>query len=294
LTQEPWTILKLIRWTDERFRKEGLSTPRLDAEVLLAAALGVSRVKLYTHFDQPVLPEELTRFKGMIQRRLKREPVAYIIGQREFWSLPFKVTRDVLIPRPETEILVAESIKLFSSGAFQDDHPQILEIGTGSGAISISLAMDLSSVAVVATDISAKALAVAAENAARHQVSHRIQFLRGDLFSPLPKGAKFHLILSNPPYIARSQFSDLPPDVRDFEPPLALDGGEDGLEFYRRAFPQVSDFLLPGGWLFTEIGADQDRDILQIVSQNQALDEFGFIPDLAGIKRVFKVRKRIP
>lgn len=294
LTQETWTILKLIRWTDERFQKEELSTPRLDAEVLLAATLGVSRLKLYTHFEQPVLPEELTRFKGMIQRRLKREPVAYIIGQREFWSLPFKVTRDVLIPRPETEILVAEGIKLFSSQAFPDCHPQILEIGTGSGAISISLATELPAIAVVATDISEKALAVAGENAARHQVSHRIHFLRGDLFAPLPKGAKFHLILSNPPYISREHFSDLPPDVRDFEPSLALDGGKDGLEFYRRAFPQVSEFLLPGGWLFTEIGAGQDRDILQIVSQNRALDELGFIPDLAGIKRVFKARKRTP
>jgi release factor glutamine methyltransferase len=294
LTQEPWTILKLIRWTDERFQKEGLSTPRLDAEVLLAATLGVERVKLYTHFDQPVLPEELIRFKEMIQRRLKREPVAYIIGQREFWSLPFKVTRDVLIPRPETETLVAESIKLFSAGAFQDGHPQILEIGTGSGAISISLATELSAVAVVATDLSARALAVAAENAARHRVSHRIQFLRGDLFSPLQEGAKFHLILSNPPYISRSQFSDLPPDVRDFEPTLALDGGEDGLEFYRRAFPRVSDFLLPGGWLLAEIGVGQDQNILQIVSPNQALDDFGFVPDLAGIKRVFKARKRTP
>jgi release factor glutamine methyltransferase len=292
LTQEPWTILKLIRWTDERFQKEGLPSARLDAEVLLAATLGVDRVKLYTHFDQPVLSGELARFKEMIQRRLKREPVAYIIGQREFWSLSFKVTRDVLIPRPETEILVAETIKLFSSWASRDSNPQTLEIGTGSGAISIALATELSSVTVVATDVSERALAVAAENAALHQVSNRIQFLRGDLFSPLQKGTKFHLILSNPPYISQEQFPDLPPEVRDFEPPLALDGGKDGLEFYRRAFPQVSEFLLPGGWFFTEIGAGQDQDILQIGSKNRDLEEFGFIPDLAGIKRVFKARKR--
>jgi release factor glutamine methyltransferase len=292
LTQEPWTILKLIRWTDERFQKEGLPSPRLDAEVLLAATLRVDRVKLYTHFDQPVLPGELALFKEMIQRRLKHEPVAYIIGQREFWSLSFKVTRDVLIPRPETEILVAETIKMFSSWAAQDGNPQILEIGTGSGAISIALAKELSSVIVVATDVSERALAVAAENAALHQVSNRIQFLQGDLFSPLQKGTKFHLILSNPPYISREQFPDLPPGVRDFEPPLALDGGKDGLEFYRRALPQVNEFLLPGSWFFTEIGAGQDQDILQIASKNRALEELGFIPDLAGIKRVFKARKR--
>jgi release factor glutamine methyltransferase len=292
LTTEPWTILNLIRWTTERFQKEGLASPRLDAEVLLAATLAVDRVKLYTHFDQPVQAAELARFKEMIQRRLKREPVAYIIGRREFWSLSFKVTPEVLIPRPESETLVEETIRLFSSRIPQDGNPQILEIGTGSGAISIALAKELSSANLVATDLSEKALAVAAENANLHQVSERIQFIRGDLFSPLQKGAKFHLILTNPPYISRQQFADLPSEVRDFEPSLALNGGLDGLEFYRRVLSQVHEFLLPGGWFLSEIGAGQDQDILEIGSKNGALEEIGFIPDLAGIKRVFHARKR--
>jgi release factor glutamine methyltransferase len=292
LAKETWTILKVIRWTDERFQKEGLPTPRLDAEVLLAATLGTDRVRLYTHFDQPLRVQELTRFREMVQRRLKREPVAYILGQREFWSLPFKVTRDVLIPRPETETLVAEAIRLLASIKTEVGNPRVLEIGTGSGAISVALAKELPSLQVAATDVSEKALAIAAENVARNGVKELIRFFRGDLFSPLKKGEKFHLILTNPPYIPQDQFSDLIPEVRDFEPRLALDGGKDGLDFYRRALSQIGDFLFPGGWFLGEIGAGQGHKILQIAEKNPALGEFGFVPDLAGIKRVFKSRRK--
>jgi release factor glutamine methyltransferase len=294
LGTESWTILKLIRWTSERFQREGLPTPRLDAEVLLSSALKVDRVRLYTHFDQPLLPEELVRFKEMIQRRLKREPVAYIIGRREFWSLSFKVTRDVLIPRPETEILVSEALSLCPSIPTGNGDLQVLEIGTGSGAISIALAKELASGSITATEISEKALTVAEENAASNGVRERLRFLRGDLFSPLKNGEQFHLILTNPPYISRDEWSDLMPEVRDFEPVLALDGGRDGLDFYRRALLQVSEFLFPGGWFLGEIGAGQDQKILEIAGQNPALGELSFAADLAGIKRVFKTRKRTP
>ncbi len=292
MASEPWTILRVIRWTDERFQKEGLPTPRLDAEVLLAAALGIDRVRLYTHFDQPLRAEELTRFKEMVQRRLKREPVAYIIGQREFWSLPFKVNPDVLIPRPETETLVAEAVGLLAAMKSEIGNPQILEIGTGSGAISVALAKEFPSADVLSTDVSRRALAVAAENAVRNGVQKHIRFLQGDLFSPFKKGEKFHLILTNPPYISRGQFSELIPEVRDFEPRLALYGGEDGLDFYRRALPQVGDFLFTGGWFLGEIGTGQDPEILEIAGQNSALGNIRFVPDLAGIKRVFKARKK--
>jgi release factor glutamine methyltransferase len=293
LAPETWTILKVIRWTDERFQKEELPTPRLDAEVLLAEALGVDRVRLYTHFDQPLRAEELSRFKEMVQRRLKREPVAYIVGQKEFWSLALKVNRDVLIPRPETEILVAEAVSLLASMKTEVQNPQILEIGTGSGAISVALAKEYPSAKIIATDVSEKALALAAENAARHAVREHIRFVPGDLFSPLKRGEPFHLILTNPPYIAQRQFSDLMPEVRDFEPRLALDGGEDGLDFYRRALPQAGDFLFAGGWLLGEIGDGQDLKILKIAEQNSDLRDCGFALDLAGIRRVFKARKKI-
>jgi release factor glutamine methyltransferase len=291
LPQVPWTILNLIRWTDERFRREGLSTPRLDAEVLLAETLGVDRVGLYTHFDQPLHPEELARFKKLIQRRLQREPVAYIIGKREFWSLTFKVTPDVLIPRPETEILIAEALKVVSAVARTGRNFRILEIGTGSGAISITLAKECPSASLVATDLSAKALAIAQENASRLGVGGRIQFLRGDLFAPLEKESTFELIITNPPYIAEDDFSSLPPEVRNFEPRLALDGGKDGLAFFRKVLPRVGEFLSPGGWFLAEIGAGQEEKIRQIAEGNPGLASGAFVPDLAGIERVFKVRK---
>ena len=292
MPQAPWTILNLIRWTDERFRREGLSTARLDAEVLLAETLGVDRVGLYTHFDQPLHPEELARFKKLIQKRLQREPVAYIIGRREFWSLPFKVTPDVLIPRPETEILVAEALKIVSAPAGTGRKLRILEIGTGSGAISIALAKEFPSASLVATDLSAKALAIAQENASRLGVDERIQFRQGDLFAPLGKESAFELIITNPPYIAEDDFPSLPPEVRNFEPRLALDGGKDGLAFFRKALPRVGEFLSPGGWFLAEIGAGQEEKIRQIAVANPGLASGAFVPDLAGINRVFKARKK--
>jgi release factor glutamine methyltransferase len=293
LPQDTWTILKLIRWAEERFRKEGLPTPRLDAEVLLAESLGMDRVGLYTHFDQPLQPEELARFKKMIQRKMAREPLAYIIGKREFWSLPFKVTPDVLIPRPETEGLVAEALEVLADAERAEGGWRILEIGTGSGAISIALAKELPSASLVATDLSAKALAVARENAFRNGVQERIQFLQGDLFDPLEEGSCFDLILSNPPYVPRSHFASLAPEVRDFEPRIALDGGEDGLVFFRRALPRVGRYLLPGGWFMAEIGAGQGPDVRKAAAECSDLEAFAFVPDLAGIQRVFKARKKI-
>jgi release factor glutamine methyltransferase len=292
LPQDTWTILKLIRWTDERFKKEGLPTPRLDAEVLLAESLGMDRVGLYAHFDQPLQPRELTRFKKLIQRRLAREPLAYIVGKREFWSLTFKVTADVLIPRPETEGLVAEALQVLVDAKRPTRSWRILEIGTGSGAVSIALAKELPLASLVATDLSGKALAIARENALGNGVQERIQFLQGDLFAPLEEGSQFELILSNPPYVPRSHFASLAPEVRDFEPRVALDGGKDGLAFFRRALPRVGEFLQPEGWFLAEIGAGQDPEVRKIAAENPDLDAFDFIPDLAGIKRVFKARKR--
>lgn len=292
MSQSAWTILKLIRWADERFKKEGLSTPRLDAEVLLSESLGMDRVGLYTHFDQPLKLEELARFKKLIKRRLAREPLAYIVGKREFWSLPFIVTPDVLIPRPETEILVAEALGVLSKMKLPDGGFRILEVGTGSGAISIALAKELPLASLVATDISEKALSVALENAVKNRVRGQIQFLQGNLFSPLKNESIFDLILSNPPYVPRSHLISLMPEVRDYEPRVALDGGKDGLTFFLRALPQAGEFLKSGGWFLTEIGAGQEQDVRKIAEKNPHFDSCAFIPDLAGIQRVFKVRKK--
>jgi len=290
LGQTVWTILALIRWADERFKKEGLATPRLDAEVLLAEALATDRVGLYTHFDQPLRPDELARFKELIRRRLRREPVAYILGKREFWSLPFRVTPDVLIPRPETETLVTEALKILTPA--EGKGFRILEIGTGSGAISIALARELPAAKVVATDLSPKALAIAEENALRSGVRERIQFLPGNLFDPVQKGEAFDLIVTNPPYIPRGEIPSLLPEVRDYEPKVALDGGKDGLDFFRRVLPAVGEYLRPEGWFLAEMGAGQDPQILKIAAQSPHLDSFSFAKDLSGINRVFKARKK--
>ncbi len=234
-----WTILKLIRWTDERFAKTGLATPRLDAEILLAHALGMDRVGLYTHFDQPLRSDELARFKELIQRRLKREPLAYITGRREFWSLVLKVNRHVLIPRPETELLVSEGLKMLS-GVTPTPACRILDMGTGSGAVAIALAKEIPSASVVATDASGEALSVAEENARTHGVRERIEFREGDLFGPLSAGEKFHLIVTNPLY---SPSSD--PVVGTRNPGLRAAAGP-GWGARRPRFLQAG--FVRGGW----------------------------------------------
>ncbi len=284
-----WTILKIIRWTEERFKKEGISCARLEAEVLLAETLGIDRVGLYINFDQPLAPAELNRFKEMVRRRLKREPLAYIIGKKEFWSMSFKVTPDVFIPRPETEILVEEAIKILAKEGKKNGPLKILDIGTGSGAVAIALAKELPGAYLEATEISAKALAVARENARTHGVAERINFRQADLF--LSQGGPYDLIVTNPPYIPRRDLSVLPPEVRYFEPPLAWDGGEDGLDFFRRLLPLVSKYLRTRGWFLAEIGAGQDEEIKKIASGIHDLSPGIWERDLAGINRVFKVRR---
>lgn len=285
----PWTILKIIRWTEERFKKEGIPGARLEAEVLLAENLGMDRVGLYIHYDRPLTFAELSRFKEMVRRRLRREPLAYIIGKKEFWSLSFKVTSDVFIPRPETETLVEEALKIVTKERKNNNHLKILDIATGSGAIVIALAKELPTAYLEATEISAKALEVARENAAAHGVGERINFWQADLFPPL--GGPYDLIVANPPYIPWRDIISLPPEVRHFEPSLAWDGGEDGLDFFRCLFSQVSKFLRPQGWFLTEIGAGQEEEIKKIVAGIEDLSPGILERDLAGINRVFKVSK---
>lgn len=292
MRQATWTILDVIRWADGRFRKEGIDTARLDAEVLLAATLGVDRVYLYTHFDQPLQPKELERLREAVKRRLRREPVAYIVGYKEFWSLRFKVNANVLIPRPETELLIHESLKIWSAAEKVSKPFKVLDIGTGSGAISVTLAKEITQAFITATDISETALAVARENAQGIGVGDRIQFLQGDLFTPIPNGTTFDLIVTNPPYIPCDQFPSLMPEVRDFEPRVALDGGEEGLNFYRRALPQIGRFLGPAGWFLGEIGPWQKEGLVGMVQEDSDLELIDFVKDYSGIDRVFKARKR--
>lgn len=277
-----WTVLKLLRWTADYFAGRGIDSPRLDAELLLAATLGLDRVGLYLNFERPLEAAELATFREQVKRRAAREPLAYIVGQAEFWSLPLKVTPEVLVPRADTELLVEESLKRLPG------HGRLLDVGTGSGALAIALAHERPECTVTALDVSPAALAVAAENACGNGVADRITFLAGDL-AVLPAGP-FELIVSNPPYIPRGELAGLMPEVRDFEPHLALDGGTDGLDAYRALARQAGTVLAPGGWLLVEVGIGQ-AEAVQGLFAAAGLTEIFVAHDLAGIERVVGGRR---
>lgn len=279
---ETWTVLKIVQWTEDYFREKGIAEPRLDAQILLADQLGVDRVGLYLNFDRPLSGEELAAFRGRVSRRVRHEPVQYILARTEFWSLPFRLTPAVLIPRADTEVLVEEALQRAAADA------AILDVGTGSGAIAIALAHERPAATVTAFDLSAEALAVAAENAQLNGVAERVVCARGDL-AELPAGP-FDLIVSNPPYIPAGEIATLMPEVRDFEPHLALDGGADGLDAVRHLVRQAPERLRPGGWLLVEIGAGQAAATTELFLQGGLVDVFAR-DDYAGIPRVVGGRK---
>ncbi|MEM5788871.1 MAG: peptide chain release factor N(5)-glutamine methyltransferase [Syntrophobacteraceae bacterium] len=275
-----WTILKVLQWTANYFSSKGISQPRSDAEVLLSYTLGVERIQLYLNYDKPLSPAELARFKELIRRRAASEPTQYIIGKQEFWSLEFEVTRDVLIPRPETEILVEKALEMAGTG-----RALALDIGTGSGAIAVSLAHERPEIEVVATDRSFAAILVAKRNATRHAVSNRISFVRMDLMQAIAPVRQFDLIVSNPPYIGETELLDLAPEIANYEPRSALEGGgRQGLGLIRKILRQYRYIIRPGGSLLIEIGQGQAE-----ILEKELTSRFEFIPDYAGIKRVLHV-----
>lgn len=250
---EPWTSLKLIQWTTGHFEKKGIPNPRLDAELLLASVLKCKRVDLYIGFENAVSEKHLAEYKALIERRAKREPLQYILGETEFWGLKFKVTPDVLIPRPETELLVEEALKF-------PEAKTILDIGTGSGCIAVSLAKHLPEAKVVATDISKESLEVAKQNAEKNGVADRIEFVASDIAPWLffeTQERKFDLIVSNPPYIDPLELDLLQTEVSRHEPRRALDGGKDGMEIVEKILKEAPDFLKSPGRLMLEVGEGQ-------------------------------------
>jgi len=267
----------------------GSPTPRLDAEVLLSYCIRQDRLRLYAHPEDILTQDELQRFQRWIVRRRKGEPVAYITGKKEFWSLSFEVNRNVLIPRPETELLVESIVKVYSSG-YGDHHVMILDIGTGSGAISVALASELKNARIVATDISQDALAVAMRNSRKNGVSSQISFRWGSLFEPVSE--KFDVIVSNPPYISEDAFLFLPRGVREFEPELALVAGRGGTAFHRDIIAQGYFYLKEGGRLFIEMGADQKDLVSEIFKESAFYDEIAFIRDHTGVERAFTARRK--
>ncbi len=284
-----WTILSILEWTTGYFRQHAIDSPRLDAEILLAHSLGLQRIDLYLRYDQPLGTDERAAFKRFVKRRAAREPVAYIVGRREFWGLDLAVDAHVLTPRPETERLVETALAFLNSITAR--HPlRVLDVGTGSGCIALALAHDCPQALVTATDISRPALAVARHNIVRHGLAERIQLVAGrglEMFAP-PR-PRFDLIVSNPPYIPSADIKHLEPEVRDYEPRGALDGGEDGLAAYRHLLPAAAGCLRSGGQLILEIGWNQRTAVTQLARHSDLYRDMACIQDYSGHDRVMRL-----
>ncbi|RKG78263.1 peptide chain release factor N(5)-glutamine methyltransferase [Corallococcus sp. CA049B] len=255
-----WTIRRLLTWTTGHFEKRGVDAPRLTTEILLAHVLKTGRVRLYVDLDRPLSKDELAAFKALIERRLAGEPTNYLTGTKEFYNRPFKVDARVLIPRPETELLVEAVLHAVP----RDAPSRVLDVCTGSGCIAISVAAERPQATVLATDLSRDACALARENAQALGVSERVSVLEGDLFSPLPPDATFRVVVSNPPYIDSGDIAGLSAEVRR-EPRLALDGGPDGLVALRRVIQGARRVLEPGGLLALEMGETQGSAVLELL-----------------------------
>ena len=294
MRHKSWIVRDLLHVTAEYLGKKGIDSPRLTAEILLANNLNVDRVTLYLNFDQPLTENELSGYRKLIKRRLEREPLQYITGIQEFWSLEFVVTPQVLIPRPETELLVEQAIeRLKAFPAAEYNTPRILDLGTGCGAIAISLAKEVQQAKIWATDISAGALELARLNAEKHGVTERIRFIQGNLWeSLLDQGVTFDIILSNPPYIASEEFKELTPEVRDYEPRLALDGHEGGMYFIERIILEAPAFMNPGGWIMVEMAPGETEKALGLIGEIKDYGEKTRIKDYSHLYRVVMAQRK--
>ena len=278
-----WTIGRILKWTEEYFGQKGVESPRLDAEVMLSHVLGRQRIYLYVHFDEPLQAEELAAYRTMIKQRIDRVPVAYILGEKEFMGLTFKVTPDTLVPRPDTEILVQAAVDRLKQ--WTDADVRLADIGTGSGAICLSVLSMLDNIVADTVDISPAARAVAEENAAALGLSERVTFHTGDLLAPI-REQQFTAILSNPPYIPEADIQGLAPEVRCKEPMTALSGGKDGLDFYRRLCDEAPAMLTDDGFMAFEVGIHQATEVAQLAEASPLIVRTEILKDYAGIDRV--------
>lgn len=293
----PWTILTTLKWTSDYFKAHNIESPRVDAELLLAHGLRCRRIDLYLRYDQPLDQDELSGLRELIKRRVDREPVAYIVGQKEFWSLNFFVNPSVLIPRPETEGLVEAALEYLPVADQSNKTPfpmrTILELGTGSGAIITSLASERPQYSFWATDVSPAALEVARCNARQHLPDNEIRFMAGQWFAPLSsiKG-RFDLILSNPPYIPADAIGSLEAEIQSYEPHQALDGGPDGLRDIVHLVWRAPDHLKAGGVLLLEIGHNQGAAVARHGQQVGRYDPIEVRKDNAGLDRIVCLHKK--
>jgi release factor glutamine methyltransferase len=285
--EEQWTYKRLLAWTTDFLKQRGSESPQLDGQVLLSHAAGCNRLELFTAYDTVADDATRTVFRSLVKRRADGEPVAYLVGSKEFYSLAFRVTPDVLVPRPETEHLVVallDQIKGQGGGPFT-----IADVGTGSGCVAIATAKHAPQCRFVAIDQSASALAIARENAQTHGVAERIELLQGDLLKPVPQDAALDFIVSNPPYVSEDEYAELAPGVRDYEPRAALVAGPAGTEVIERLLMQATQRLRPGGWLFIEISPMIEARVGQLIAATGGLEQRPTIKDLAGHPRVIQV-----
>jgi release factor glutamine methyltransferase len=281
-----WTVLELLRWTSAYFESCAIESSRLDAECLLAEALGATRLELYVNFDKPVTAEERARFRELVRRRgSQRVPVSQILGRKEFWSLQLKVTGEVLTPRPETETLVQAALDRLPD---PEGSYRVLEVGTGSGAVALAIARERPGARVTATDISAPALQIARENAEELHLDEGLRFLEGDLLDVV-EGERFDLVVSNPPYLALSEAATLPPELAH-EPELALFGGDDGYSVLRPLAEGVIRVLVPGGGFAVEVAPEQAEIVASLCAEG-GLGQVEILRDLARRPRVVAARK---
>lgn len=284
---DPWTVRRVLEWTIGYLAEHGSESPRLEAEILLAHSRGCPRIQLYTQFDD-ILPDDVrAKMRSLVLRRAKLEPVAYLVGHREFFSLDFEVTPDVFIPRPETETLVMEALAVTK----QVPNARVLELCTGSGCIPISIAVNAPQTEVTAVEQSEAALAVARRNAERHQVARRVRFLQGDLFAPLEPASLFDVIVTNPPYVATDDTEHLEPGVRLHEPHAALFAGPDGLEVIRRIIRVAPQHLIPGGTLLMEFSPEQSQAVAGLLEATGQYSEITVLPDLSQQARAVRARR---
>ena len=287
-TEQPWTVGRLLDWTTNYLGQKGSESPRLDTEVLLAHALGCKRIDLYARHTEEASEQARQKFRELVRQRVEGCPVAYLVGRKEFFSLEFEVNRAVLIPRPDTECVVDECLRLAKGMA----EPAVLDIGTGSGCLAVAVAKHHKTARVTAVDISPEALAVASANARKHSVAERIRILQGDLFTPLPAGERFDFILSNPPYIPHDDIGKLAAGVRDYEPHRALDGGADGFAVFERLIADAPNHLKANGCLLIEIGSPQEAAARERIGRCKGYELAKTIHDGSGHPRVLMARWR--
>jgi release factor glutamine methyltransferase len=285
---ENWTVRRLLDWTRDYLGRHGSESPRLDAEVLLSHILARPRVLLYTQLDDVVDPEPRAKFRDLIRRRAEGTPVAYLVGKKEFFSLTFRVSPAVIIPRPDTEYLVVDFLHVMKTRP----KPRCVDVGTGSGAIALACLHQHPTARFIAIDLSPDALSVARENAESLGLAPRVDFRLGDLLQPVLADGPFDAILSNPPYVARDVISTLEAGVRDHEPHLALDGGPDGLEVVRRLIREAVPLLAPGGHLILEIGSDQEAPVRALLASRPELDVAPTVRDGAQHPRVLRATRK--